>query len=81
MSLAKKCDICGKFYEHYETEVEDVNVNAIIFVKTNEECNWGTRRDAMDCCPDCLKSIIHYIDGLRNGAGQESKVNMKGERE
>lgn len=22
MSLAKKCDICGKFYEHYETLVD-----------------------------------------------------------
>lgn len=75
MSLAKKCDICGKLYEHYTTEYDFRSVNGLIIVFVEEDGEYGTPPDtATDCCPECMKAIIHYIDGLKNGSGDESKV-------
>lgn len=76
MSLAKKCDVCGKLYEDYSTQVGGENVNAILFVETDEEDRYAVNKDAIDCCPDCMKTIIHCIDGLKNGAGNESKATL-----
>lgn len=78
MSLAKKCDICGKFYEHYETLVDGYPKNAIVLIVTDQECCYGFEDDdAIDCCPDCMKTILYCIDGLKNGAGDESKTTLE----
>lgn len=37
MSLAKKCDICGKFYEDYTINNENKEVNAFVLVCTDED--------------------------------------------
>ena len=77
MSLAKKCDICGKLYEPYTTECDFRGVNGIVLVFIDEEGEYGTPPDtATDCCPECMKAIMHFIDGLRNGAGSKSEVNV-----
>ena len=77
MALAKKCDICGKFYEPYATEYDRQSVNGLAIVFVKEDGGYRTPPDAItDCCPECMKAIIHYIDGLRNGTGDESKVNV-----
>lgn len=36
MSLAKKCDICGKLYEDYVIKVEGKEVNSFVLVCTDE---------------------------------------------
>ena len=77
MSLAKKCDICGKLYEPYTTECDFRGVNGIVLVFIDEEGEYGTPPDtATDCCPECMKAIMYFIDGLRNGGVSESKVNV-----
>lgn len=77
MSLAKKCDICGKLYEPYTTECDFRGVNGIVLVFIDEEGEYGTPPDtATDCCPECMKAIMQFIDGLRNGAGSKSEVNV-----
>ena len=77
MSLAKKCDVCGKFYEDYTINNENKAVNAFVLVCTDEEDRWSNSDDATDCCPNCMKTIIHCIDGLKNGVGNESKVTLE----
>ena len=77
MSLAKKCDICGKLYEPYTTECDFRGVNGIVLVFIDEEGEYGTPPDtATDCCPGCMKAIMHFIDRLRNGGVSESEVNV-----
>lgn len=77
MSLAKKCDICGKLYEPYTTECDFRGVNGIVLVSIDEEGEYGTPPDtATDCCPECMKAIMQFIDGLRNGGVSESKANV-----
>lgn len=61
MSLAKKCDICGKYYEDYSMVFKNEKINAFVFVETDEECRYNCSKDATDCCPECLSSITHHI--------------------
>lgn len=78
MSMAKKCDICGKFYEYYDTMVDGYPKNGIVLAVIDQKGAYGfDAEDAMDCCPDCMKTIIYCIDRLRNGAGNESKTTLE----
>ena len=63
MAIAKKCDICGKLYEEYNFEQSMENSNG--FMLLNIDCK-GTYSDgpAVDCCPECMKSILEHIDSL-----------------
>lgn len=65
MSLAKKCDVCGKLYEDYEIKVEGEEVNALVLVCTDEEDRWSNSKEANDCCPRCMRSILRHIRSLR----------------
>lgn len=65
MSLAKKCDVCGKFYEDYIIINENKEVNAFVLVCTEEDDRWSNSDDATDCCPKCMRSILRHIKSLR----------------
>ena len=56
MALAKKCDICGVFYEH------DVGSkrNAIAFVKMTSKGD-PKYDNPMDACPTCMANIEECI--------------------
>lgn len=64
MAAAKKCDICGKLYESYTTEIHfgriNIDGNGIRFARDN---NLGT--NTIDCCPDCMESIMLHLKNLR----------------
>ena len=66
MSLAKKCNVCGKYYENYSMEFENDEINAFVFVETDEVCRYDCIKDAVDCCPQCMSSIVRYIRTLRS---------------
>lgn len=69
MSIAKKCDICGKLYEPYKVKIDDREVNSFVFVNNVDEEGFYVVPDkAYDCCPECIKRIANYVDELRNGA-------------
>lgn len=61
MALAKKCDICGVFYEH------DVNAkrNAIRFCKTTS-LGVANNDQVMDCCPECISEIEACLERCKN---------------
>ena len=63
MAAAKKCDICGKLYEEYNVKQSKNNFNG--FMLLNIDCK-GDYSDgpAVDCCPECMKSILEHIDSL-----------------
>ena len=68
MAIARKCDICGTYYEPYniansKREVES-NRNAIAFVSINDNDKYFSSTP-MDCCPKCLESIRRHIDDLK----------------
>lgn len=58
MSVAKKCDICGKFYE---PDADDRFVNLIIksIDKTLKAVEY-TKVD-VDICPECLDAVMNLL--------------------
>lgn len=65
MSLAKKCDICGKLYEDYVIKVEGKEVNSFVLVCTDEVDRWSNIESANDCCPKCMRSILRHIKSIQ----------------
>ena len=79
MANAKKCDICGKFYEHYGREISPCNLEAdtispnsidIGFSALDYPFNEFDRpvmyvRDHLDLCPECLGKILEFIESLK----------------
>ena len=65
MALAKKCDRCGKFYDHYP-KGNKTQSNAIRKIQkdaaggTEEVCtNW-----VIDLCPDCMDSFEDWLKNI-----------------
>ena len=59
MANAKKCDRCGKLYEHY---------NGKPFIDDGSEYNWvriytthGSAWRDFDLCPDCMTKLIAFL--------------------
>ena len=70
MSRARKCDICGKLYENYLANTHGVlnlereNVNAIMFIGKDMNNNYNSNT-TIDCCKDCMQSIVNHIRELK----------------
>ena len=74
MAVAKKCDICGSFYEYEAYQgAKNHNPNGISFVHINMI---GTHPgELIDCCPKCMHSIQVTIELLKGGKENESTSN------
>jgi hypothetical protein len=62
---ARKCDRCGKFYEHYDGaktfgKSEKANAAYLIDKDLNEKY-WGHK--IYDLCPDCMKELEAFLRG------------------
>lgn len=66
MSIAKKCDICGKLYESYNVKKDNEKVNGFIFINMDDKQQYWAGK-AHDCCPNCMAAIKLNIEILRNG--------------
>ena len=70
MSRARKCDICGKLYEDYDTTVkgflclERTSINSIMFIRKDLE-NAYNKNTTIDCCKECMRSILSHIAKLK----------------
>lgn len=60
---ARKCDRCGKLYEHFTgLKKNKENANAIITIdKDLEEKYWS--RKSYDFCPECMNEFIKFLGG------------------
>lgn len=69
MAVAKKCDVCGKFYEDlkenhfsYEEDGENYMVNSFRLGNWNARTkSWESIVSAYDICKDCGKKITQAI--------------------
>lgn len=60
MSLAKKCDICGKLYEQYNTRKDKDNINGLLFLNIDMQQHYYSH-GVTDCCPECMEAIKDFI--------------------
>lgn len=70
MSIAKKCDVCGKLYESYTMECCECSVNGIMLldIDNNQKC-YALKQ--IDCCRDCMTKIKKIIEGESANECQE----------
>lgn len=65
MADAKKCDVCSKSYERYNTNGKG-NHNGIRLVQSDSggyiNMSYGI---IMDCCPDCMRAIKSFINSRK----------------
>lgn len=76
MALAKKCDVCGKLYEHYSKNYEELNsgldVNGIDFVHIYEGDRGASNSHIrFDLCPECMKAITTLIGFMKDSPSSE----------
>lgn len=60
MAVAKKCDICGKFYGAYNTDRHKSYPNGIMLIHTTDVGDY-VGDCTFDCCPECMDSIVTHI--------------------
>lgn len=62
---AKKCDRCGKFFEHYDGVKEFKNTekaNALYLIDRDlDNKYWG--RKSYDLCSECMKKLENFLKG------------------
>lgn len=63
MALAKKCDICGTFYDLYNHKNNKDKLNGFMFLNIDESGRYFSH-NPVDCCPTCMESIQRYINSL-----------------
>ena len=61
MAAAKKCDICGSYYDGYNMDNYEPNSLKL----ANEYVHNNNYLEYYDCCPNCMRSIKDYIDSLK----------------
>ncbi len=60
---AKKCDRCGKLYEHYDGSKnfkENGNANGLILIDRDLDNKYWSRKD-YDLCPECMGLIVSIL--------------------
>lgn len=65
MAIAKKCDRCGKFYEHYPIGNIPGEYNALEKVRLGKNGAVEYRSSDMDLCPDCMYSFVKFMKGSK----------------
>lgn len=60
MSLAKKCDRCGKFYESYNMKRDSKNINGIMFLNLDDKQKYYAH-GAIDLCPECTTELMKWF--------------------
>ena len=69
MALAKKCDRCGKLYEHYSC------FNSCIVTVVDEYGHVGGTSRRNDLCPDCMQALTDFMEAPQR-ATDNSKEHL-----
>lgn len=64
MANAKKCDICGGFYDAYNTDYSKNDPNYIQYgFEDDKDEHWDTALH--ECCPKCMFEILFLIEMIK----------------
>lgn len=60
MSLAKKCDRCGKLYEIYKVKGSNKDFNGVATIEILNNRNYQGK-DILDLCSECRDSLDEWL--------------------
>lgn len=61
MSLAKKCNRCGKYYDHYPTG-NKITYNSLMRFQMNAKGDTVQFQDTIiDLCPECMDAFDKFM--------------------
>lgn len=66
MALAKKCDRCGKLYEHYPIGSIPEGFNAVRRVRNRVNGNAECEESAIEMCPECMAAFEKFMEELKS---------------
>lgn len=73
---AKKCDRCGKFYDHYDGNrqfKDGERANALVLIDRDlDEKYWS--RKTYDLCPACMEEFETFIRGGAVSAAEKEEM-------
>lgn len=62
MALAKKCDRCGKLYEHYPSG-NKIEYNSVRRVCRFQNGEINCQNTVLDLCPECISEFDKWMIG------------------
>ena len=72
MAAARKCDVCGVFYEPYNNHRstlgffdDRIKPNGFRWININDEGETKISSEPMDCCETCLGKIEAFLNELK----------------
>lgn len=73
MAIAKKCDICGAYYDSYNEANNLSKPNGYMLLNIDKKRqHWS--HGPYDCCPKCMESILSHIEYLKNKPKLKTEV-------
>ena len=64
MAVAKKCDICGAYYDPYNWKEFDPP-NGFMYLNIDNEGDYE-KGEPYDCCPNCMDRIENFIKDIKS---------------
>ena len=72
MSIAKKSDICNKFYEPYNVRNCAEKPNGFMLLNIDNTQNYFSHK-ITDCCPSCMSRLQAYIEYIKENQNDRFK--------
>lgn len=64
MALAKKCDRCGRLYNHYPVGDAPGTWNSVRLERHAANGHFQSQRDSMDLCTYCMNDLQSFLMNL-----------------
>lgn len=73
MANAKRCDICGNYYEIYNTKNSPKKVNGFVYVNETEDRGYYAH-GIQNCCPECMTAVKTFVEELKDFDKEAAKA-------
>lgn len=73
MAIARKCDRCGKLYEHYPKN-NKLQYNAIRFIQRNAISRTADLGSIMDLCPECMNEFEKFMSNFQKNLTETYRI-------
>lgn len=79
MAMSKKCDRCGKFYDHYPEKNLFGTYNAVSRLRVDKFGSVRSYGDIIDLCPDCMEKFEIFLSngGDANAKQETQRLNVQ----